>query len=70
MEINCAICNKQVDRWEVTRNDKHMNIEVTAYCHGASETCEVDDKFIHDAGMALGQIKGVAFAIKTLKPPE
>lgn len=67
MKINCAVCNKPVDRFVVERCDWENHTAITVYCHGAVEYCTVTDHFIMEAGPEFAKYpEGVAFQSKLL----
>lgn len=67
-EIQCAICDKTVDRVEREKNYQTDSIRYKVYCHGDTDTCELTQHQIENCN---GRIEpGYAFTTKRVEPPE
>ena len=67
-EIQCAICKKPVDRVERIENLERDSLFYKVYCHGDTDTCEIDRHTIENCDGRLEP--GTAFTTKRVEQPE
>jgi len=67
VRIDCAKCEKQVDRVRVERDESTRRLYYKVWCHGDTDICFVDDIFIVENGMPR---HGMAFTTERLNGPE
>lgn len=74
IRIMCAVCHRQVDRATDTPSDGSFSRTIRVWCHGATESMELTDAFLADAGPNPRITEAVAFgrppAIIALREPE
>lgn len=50
----CEVCQRPVDRVELSQNMRDLRWKFTAFCHGETESCSVDERDIHSGQLLAG----------------